>query len=149
MAMRHWVIVLAILAIILATSQAVVPSDTFEGYVTSQGYPVESHWATTEDGYILGLFRMPSKTKNAPVVLLQHGILASAWCWVINDKNHTPAFQLWELGYDVWLSNSRGNDFSLNHTHLSELEPPDLHKFLRSPRRLRRNAVLTPPTPQM
>ena len=27
--------------------------------ITSKGYPAEAHWATTPDGYILGLHRIP------------------------------------------------------------------------------------------
>ena len=40
---------------------AITPSDTFEGYVTSQGFPVERHTVLTADNYNLTLFRLPSR----------------------------------------------------------------------------------------
>ena len=48
----------------------------------------------------------------------QHGILASAWCWLVNTDGLAPAITLWEHGHDVWLGNSRGNTFGLNHTSI-------------------------------
>ena len=33
-----------------------------------------------------------------------------------NEPSMAPAVVLWEQGYDVWLTNSRGNKFSQNHT---------------------------------
>jgi hypothetical protein len=41
--------------------------------VKSKGYNIEAHSVTTEDGYILGMFRIPRP--GAPAVLLQHGLL--------------------------------------------------------------------------
>ena len=32
--------------------------------ITSKGYPAESHWVTTPDGYILGLHRIPGPRPN-------------------------------------------------------------------------------------
>ena len=50
--------------------------------ITSKGYPLETHYVTTEDGYILTLFRIPHGRKpapranaSAPVVFLQVGLL--------------------------------------------------------------------------
>lgn len=49
----------------------------------SNGYPVETHYVTTSDGYILTVHRIPSgNSGNGKVAYLQHGILASSadWC---------------------------------------------------------------------
>jgi hypothetical protein len=61
--------------------------------VQPDGYPLEQHFATTEDGYVLGLYRIPhgrpgspgaaaaaapSPAAPRPPVLLMHGLLCSA-----------------------------------------------------------------------
>lgn len=40
----------------------------------------------------------------------------SAACWILNGKR-SIAFRLVEQGYDVWLNNSRGSWYSLEHTN--------------------------------
>eukprot|EP00937_MAST-01D_sp_MAST-1D-sp2_P004801 g4801.t1 len=111
------------------------PSDTFEGYAASKGFPTERHSTVTRDGYTLTLFRLPQDRNAttggpAPVVLLQHGILASAWCWLVGaDVSRAPAFALHRLGYDVWLSNSRGNTYSRGSLDSKALKPERFWNF--------------------
>jgi lysosomal acid lipase/cholesteryl ester hydrolase len=51
---------------------------------------------------------------SKPVVILQHGIMDSAACWLNNGRN-SIAFKLVDNGFDVWLNNSRGSIYSLEH----------------------------------
>jgi len=57
--------------------------------ITKNGFKFEEHTVTTEDGYILTVFRIQdpakiSRWKKAPVVFMQHGILSSAWTFGSN-----------------------------------------------------------------
>jgi lysosomal acid lipase/cholesteryl ester hydrolase len=72
--------------------------------IVKEGYPVETHIATTEDCYILQLHRIPHGKNDTtddgnvtrPVVYLQHGLFGSSADWVMAS------------GY-----NSLGTDFCL------------------------------------
>lgn len=102
----------------------------FPDFVKKKNYPCETHKITTEDGYILTYFRIQAKgqttfKKDLPVLYLQHGLIDSGDTWVINDELDAPGLLLANMGYDIWVGNSRGTKYSQEHTHLS----PKKHEF--------------------
>ncbi|KAK9890789.1 hypothetical protein WA026_012133 [Henosepilachna vigintioctopunctata] len=42
--------------------------------------------------------------------------------WMLKGKK-SPAFRLVQNGFDVWLANARGNDFSMKHVNMSASDP--------------------------
>ena len=88
----------------------------YKEYIESFGHKLEEHQVITEDGYILTLWHLaPNSPLNKnKVVYFQHGFTCTAWVFFQMEKNSLP-FLLVEQGYDVWLGNSRGTIFSLDH----------------------------------
>ena len=95
-----------------------------------QGFEIETHKATTQDGYILTLFRVidPKDTssflREKHPLLLQHGLSDSGETFMVNQES-SLAFQLMRSGYDVWLGNSRGNQYSRDHISLDPMDQKD------------------------
>ena len=58
--------------------------------VARHGYELETHKVITEDGYILGMHRIPrgrqsnsSEKESRPVVYIQHGLTSSSADWLV------------------------------------------------------------------
>eukprot|EP01136_Pigoraptor_vietnamica_P039712 Opistho-1_new@10811 len=123
--MARYFAVAIILAAIAASSVGAHDPDedrSCDQLIAARGYPVETHTVQTEDGYLLTTFRIPhGKDSTLPrrgAVLLAHGILDSSATWVLNSATDSLSFVLADKGYDVWLMNARGNDYSQGHVSL-------------------------------
>lgn len=54
--------------------------------IAAYGYPVEEHNVITDDGYILGLHRIPAPGKQP--VLLVHGLMDSSSAFVLSGPGN-------------------------------------------------------------
>ncbi|XP_063980892.1 gastric triacylglycerol lipase-like isoform X2 [Diachasmimorpha longicaudata] len=98
--------------------------------VEGHGRRADWHRVTTEDGYILSIFRiLPNQPRNnsqcGPPIYLQHGLSGTADMFVILQPERNIAFLLADAGYDVWMGNLRGSAYSRKHRTWS----PENSKF--------------------
>lgn len=49
-----------------------------------------------------------------------HGLATSAGDFVNVHPNISLGYVLWNAGYDVWLGNARGNNYSKKHKNIDE-----------------------------
>lgn len=76
----------------------------FADMVTPLGYPFASMTSTTDNSYILKMFRIlakNTKSRAGLLVFLQHGMVDSADYWVIDGEKNSLNLVLANAGYDV------------------------------------------------
>ncbi|CAM8945428.1 unnamed protein product [Rhodiola kirilowii] len=93
--------------------------------VIVHGYKCQEFEVQTEDGYILSLQRIPegrvrsgARSKPAPPVFVQHGVLVDGMTWFFNPPHQNLPLILADRGFDVWIANTRGTRFSRRHRTL-------------------------------
>lgn len=91
--------------------------------MTKYNYTWEAFKVTTEDGYVLTTFHITGKTDTGQFtpdkdpVLLQHGNTGDAAAWLDMFTEGTPMpLILADRGYDVWMANNRGTEYSRGNT---------------------------------
>lgn len=100
-----------------------------------RGFRLEEHRIVTADEYIINVHRLINplvpRGNLKGVIILQHGILCSSSLWLMNstpklDRPKHPrrnsksisnslSIALSNRGYDVWLTNFRGNQYARSH----------------------------------
>ncbi|XP_055903605.1 lipase 3-like [Eupeodes corollae] len=97
---------------------------TTKNLVQQHGYPFEEYTVETEDGYLLGLHRIPCTSgQKCPIAFLNHGLLGSSSDWVLLGPRKAIAYLLSDAGYDIWLGNARGNTYSRKHVDYNPVPP--------------------------
>ncbi|XP_070383267.1 gastric triacylglycerol lipase-like isoform X1 [Dermacentor albipictus] len=109
--------------------------------VEYQGYPCETTYATTEDGYILQVDRVPygihenvskpdrgNGTSIRHPVLLVPAVFTASDLYFLNFPWQSPGFLFADNGFDVWSMNTREAKTYTSHITLSQ-QDPEFWKF--------------------
>lgn len=50
---------------------------------------------------------------------MQHGLIDDGGTWFFNNETLDLSLELVDLGYDIWVTNSRGTVYSNSHVNLT------------------------------
>ena len=94
-----------------------VKSEDYKSFISKLNLNLEEIQVVTEDRYVNTIWALTSKdefNRNGKSIIVQHGLLDSAFTWLILE-NKSIAKLLCDEGYKVYLPNMRGNQFSKSH----------------------------------
>ena len=96
--------------------------------IHGEGLECVGHDVTTDDGYILTVFRVNKSgmPAGAKAVFLQHGLFSESTTWAVRGAESLVNV-LANEGYDVWVGNNRGNVYGRRNTKLDAAR--DSEKF--------------------
>jgi pimeloyl-ACP methyl ester carboxylesterase len=113
------------------------PFSAFVAYFGSKIdiYTIDEHKITTTSGHILTTFRINLKDKSGipenskgKQVLLSHGYMSSSDSFFITGDDRSLGYWFANKGYDVWVTNMRGNRYSHSHKN-PDIAPADYFNF--------------------
>ncbi|XP_075728710.1 lipase member M-like [Rhipicephalus microplus] len=108
------------------------------GLIKYFGYPCEVTYATTEDGYVLEVYRVEhgiqgdasdaaggknERSGRRPPVLLVPPLVSGVDLFFINLPSESPGFLFADSGFDVWALSLRENQPYVRHKTLSQDQP--------------------------
>jgi lysosomal acid lipase/cholesteryl ester hydrolase len=116
--------------------------DTYEFHVLfdQNKYVIDEYTTTTDDGYILRMFRVglsaferqklsvADQSNISKPILMVHAMGGSSDFYFINGEKGSLGFYLVNKGYDVWTGDSRGTKFSKGHTN-PDLSDKEFYDF--------------------
>lgn len=99
------------------------------------GYDWEAHKVVTDDDYVLTTFHILGKRGEARTatskgsVLCQHGAYMDGTSWLAGFTGTPFHLKLVDEGYDVWIGNNRGTEYSQGHQNLSAINDDSYWDF--------------------
>ncbi|XP_026764975.1 gastric triacylglycerol lipase-like [Galleria mellonella] len=106
----------------------------FTELVAYDGYNSETYTVTTDDGYILSVFRIPvnkscKDSSNLEPIIFMHGLYLSGDDCIIPGPGKAHCYIYSDACYDVWVPNNRGNRYSRQHKSLDPDKDPEFWNF--------------------